>query len=130
MHKQADDALDTASSVKYGAYSGSFINFPKLIICFSSIFSLSNYNKLLTNPICPIILSEAAHQSVSIFNVSGFFLFSVGFGYNKYVHAYNVYFTGFGGFIIFLTLSISLGSNTSNAFSAFLNAGIASSKSF
>jgi len=80
--------------------------------------------------VLPRSFNEAAHQSNSIFNVSGFFLFSVGLGYRIRHKAYMTVLIAYGGFFMLFKRSISFFSNTLRAFSASRSAGMASSRSF
>jgi len=80
MHLQAEDAFSTILTSKFFSFSGSFMNFPNRKTVASSKSSIGYSTKVYKSFVSPNNFKEAAHQSISILRVSGFFLFSVGFG--------------------------------------------------
>lgn len=130
IHLQAEDAFSTVLISKFFSFSGSLMNFPNLYIVASSMLSISYSTNVCRSLVSPSNFKDAAHQSISILSVSGFFLFSRGFGYNTKQRAYITILITVGGFFIDFNKSRSFFSKTFKASSAAFKAGKASAKSF
>lgn len=131
IHSHASELFATFWTESMSLFAGSFKNLPKFATTPYVKPYLLKFTKSLRSLGFPRFRTDAPHQSVYIFKVFSFFIFSFGLGSISKQSPWRVNLTAIGGLSIALSSVKLFLSSTSRAFSAALSLGkaIASSAS-
>jgi hypothetical protein len=126
IHSHASELLATFWTDKMSLLAGSLRNLPKFTTTPSVNPYLLKFTRSLSNLGFARLRTDAAHQSVSIFSVFSFFIFSLGVGSISKHRPCSVSLTAMGGLSMALSSVRLFLSSTSRAFYAAFNFGRAS----